>query len=352
LITSASMGNLPCGTEVRAFTLQNASGASMKVSSLGGCLLSIVVPDQKGRLSDVTLGYPALETLAQAGGYMGFLIGRFGNRIGGAQFELNGKTYALAKNDGENHLHGGLKGFDKRVWGAEIKGDTLALTLRSPDGEEGYPGTLDVTVTYSFSDENTLGIRYEAVCDQDTVLNLTNHVYFNLSGPDCQTLDSHEILINADAFTEVSSPACIPTGRLAPVEGTPLDLRAFRNIGEGLALEERDTQMRYGGGYDHNFVLRGWDQTLRQAAIVRDKATGRRLETWTDQPGVQFYSGNFIKDDRPGKCGPPYRRRQGFCLETQHYPDSVHHQNFPTCVLRKGEKYETVTEYRFSAEAF
>lgn len=347
MITRASMGVLPCGTEVFCYTLQNDDGAYAKVSTLGGCILAIYVRNREGKLSDVTLGYDTLETLRQGGGYMGFLIGRYANRIGGASFSLNGRTYTLAKNDGENHLHGGVKGFDKVVWTPEVKGETLLLSMESPDGDEGYPGTLKVQVAYTFTPDNTLRIRYEAVCDQDTIINLTNHVYFNLSGPACATISGHTMQIHADAFTEVSSRACIPTGRLHPVEGTPFDLRIPRNVGEGLALEDTDIQMRYGNGYDHNFVIKGYDGTLKQAAVVQDPATGRRMETWTDQPGVQFYTGNSIQGDTPGKCGAPYTFRQGFCLETQRYPDSIHHADFPSCVLKKGEKYETMTEYRF-----
>ena len=350
MISRASMGMLACGKEVFKYTLKNTSGAYVEVSTLGGCLLAIAVPDKDGNVSDVTLGYNTLEAMQADNCFMGYLIGRFGNRIGGAQFDLNGKTYTLAKNDGENHLHGGVKGFDKYVWADAIEGESLVLTHHSPDGDEGYPGSLDVKVTYTFSNENTLGIRYEAECDADTPINLTNHVYFNLSGPACEGIGGHDILIHADTFTEVSSAACIPTGRLAPVDGTPFDLRTFRNVGQGMACEKSDTQMQYGQGYDHNFPINGWNGTLRQAVIVRSKDTGRRMETWTDQPGVQFYGGNFIGGGAIGKCGVPYSRRQGFCLETQHFPDSIHHANFPSCVLHKGEKYDTLTEYRFTVE--
>ncbi len=347
MVKRTSMGRLENGTEVFKFTLTNLSGAFCELSSLGGCLLSVHVPDRRGVLGDVTLGYDTLSTLRAGRGYMGMLIGRFGNRIGGASFMLNGKTYPLYANDGENHLHGGLAGFDKKVWQASAEGDGVVFGLHSPDGDEGYPGALTVRVVYTFDDENTLRIRYEAVSDADTVLNLTNHVYFNLSGPGCESVLSHEIQIDADAICEVSSPASIPTGRLISVEGTPFDLRRPRIIGEGLSHQGEDVQMRYGKGYDHNFVINGWDGTLRRAAVLGDPASGRRLEVFTDQPGVQFYSGNMISGDTPGKLGVPYAARQGLCLETQHFPDSVHHPNFPSCVLKKGETYRTVTEYRF-----
>lgn len=357
MITKTSMGTHPTGAEIFCYTLTNAAGAYVEVSTLGGSLMRVCVPDREGRLGDVTLGYTTVDALLSARGYMGALIGRFGNRIGGAAFTLGDKTYALAKNDGENHLHGGIAGFDKYIWQAAVRDDALALSILSPDGDEGYPGALSVTVTYTLTDDNALGIRYEAVCDRDTILNLTNHVYFNLSGPACESVGDHLIQINADAFTEVSDPACIPTGRLVPVDGTPFDLRAPRKISEGLSHQAENVQMRYGNGYDHNFAIRGWsadeggwDPTMRLAAVVTDPASGRRMETWTDQPGVQFYGGNSISGDVPGKCGVPYKFRQGLCLETQHYPDSIHHAAFPSCVLRKGEKYDTKTEYRFFAE--
>lgn len=348
-IAKESMGLLPCGKNVDKYTLRNGNGSFVEISTLGGCLLSIHVPDKNGVIGDVTLGYDTLDTMQTGSGYMGRLIGRYGNRIGGASFELNGKTYTLAKNDGENSLHGGFKGFDKKVWDAEIEGETLALTCQSPDGEEGYPGSMTVRVTYALREENALSIHYEASCDQDTPVNLTNHVYFNLSGPGAQTVCNHRIQIEADRFTEVASRACIPTGNLPPVDGTPFDLRAPRLIAEGLSHMEESEQLRFGNGYDHNFVVRGWDGALRRIATVWDDESGRSMETWTDQPGVQFYGGNSISGQTKGKLGVPYACRQGLCLETQHFPDSVHHANFPSCVLKAGEKFDSVTEYRFFA---
>lgn len=348
MIKKTSMGTLPDGVEIFRYRLVNAGGAYADISTLGGCLMALHVPDRAGTLDDVLLGYETIEGMRTASGYMGMLIGRFGNRIGGATFELNGKTYVLAKNNGENHLHGGNVGFDKKVWEAEKSGDALVLTLRSPDGDEGYPGTLDVKVTYTLTDQNVLRIRYEAVCDQDTIINLTNHAYFNLAGPGCTSIEGHTMQMNADTIVAVSDSACIPTGELMPVDHTPFDLRQMRNLGEGLSHQKDDKQMQYGNGYDHNFVIRGWDGSLQLACVVEAEATGRRMETWTDQPGVQFYSGNSISGNIPGKLGVPYVFRQGFCLETQHFPDSVHHPDFPSCVLKKGDKYDTTTEYRFS----
>ena len=349
-ITRQPMDACPCGKAVEKFTLKNAQGAYVEISSLGGTIMSIHVPDKDGKLGDVTLGYNTTDTIIHGTGYMGKLIGRFGNRIGGAAFELNGKTYTLAKNDGENSLHGGNKGFDVKVWDAKIDGEKLVLSIVSPDGEEGYPGTMHVTVTYTFSDDNALGIHYEAESDQDTIINLTNHVYFNLEGPAAETVCNHRIQILADRFTEVSSAACIPTGNLPLVEGTPFDLRQPRLIAEGLSHTDECEQLQFGHGYDHNFVVAGWDGSFRHIATIFDDKTGRRMETWTDQPGVQFYGGNAISGNTPGKLGKPYVARQGLCLETQHYPDAIHNPDFPTCVLKAGEKYDTRTEYRFFAE--
>ncbi len=350
MITKESMGHLTDGREVFSYRLSNAGGAYADISTLGGCLMRLCVPDQNGTIDDVLLGYDTVATMTEAGGYMGMLIGRYANRIGGASFMLNGREYSLAKNNGENHLHGGPVGFDKKIWEAQERDGALVLTLVSPDGDEGYPGNLSVRVTYAFGDDNALRIAYEAICDQDTIVNLTNHAYFNLSGPESPSIEGHTMQIEADVITEVSSAACIPNGRLMPVDGTPFDLRRPMRIGDGLARQGEDTQMQYGRGYDHNFVIKGHAGTLRRAATVHDPASGRVMETWTDQPGVQFYSGNSIAGDTPGKLGKPYQARQGFCLETQHYPDSVHQKNFPSVVLKAGETFRTATEYRFSVE--
>lgn len=347
MISVAPMGRTAEGLAVERYTLKNASGAYAEISTLGGCLMSICVPDGDGNLGDVTLGYADLSALERAGGYMGMLIGRFGNRIGNARFTLNGKTYQLAKNDGENHLHGGLRGFDKKIWQARIEGETLALTIHSPDGEEGYPGALDVTVRYAFSEDNALSIRYAATAHADTVLNLTNHVYFNLSGPESSDFGAQKIRIDADRFVPVRSAASIPTGELRDVTGTPLDLRAGRVLLEGLALREGCEQMRFGNGYDHNFVVNGWDGTLREVCEVIDPKTRRRMRVLTTEPGLQLYTGNSISGDVPGKCGMPYRSRQGFCLETQHFPDTPNQPGFPSCVVRAGETYRSETVYAF-----
>lgn len=350
MIRHGVMGRMPDGTEVLRYTLENPQGAYAEISTLGGCLMRLCVPDRLGVLGDVLLGYDTVEAMLAAPGYMGMLVGRYANRIGGASFTLNGKAYTLAKNDKGNHLHGGLHGFDKYVWQAREEGKSLILSIHSPDGDEGYPGALDVRVEYTFTDKNVLRIAYHATCDADTVINLTNHAYFNLYGPQSPSIKEHLIQINADAITAVADGACIPTGELMPVENTPFDLRSPRRIGDGLKEQATDMQMQYGSGYDHNFCLQGEAGTLRQACVAEDMRSGRVLEAWTDQPGVQFYTGNMISGDTPGKLGVPYRPRQGFCLETQHYPDSVHHANFPSCVLRAGDVYHTVTEYRLSVK--
>lgn len=344
-IDSTPFGQLPCGTPVERYTMTNAQGACVELLTLGGMLLSIKVPDKNGTLGDVLLGYDNIPAIRSASGYMGMLIGRFANRIGGAAFELDGKAYSLAANNHENHLHGGLHGFDKKVWAAEVISDGIRLRITSPDGEEGYPGTLSVMVTYTWSDQNELGIHYEASCDAKTILNLTNHAYFNLSGPESPSIEGHDIRILADAITAVENSRCIPTGILRPVADTPFDLREFRNVGEGLAQQASDEQMTFGNGYDHNFVLNG--SGLRLTAELRDQASGRLMKVYTDQPGVQFYSGNSIDTPELGKAGVPYRFRQGLCLETQTFPDGIHHPNFPSCVLEPGEAFDSRTIFAF-----
>lgn len=347
-ISREPFGEMPDGRVVEKYTLASAGGAELSVVTYGGTILSIRVPDKHGKLGDVTLGYGSLPAMRAGGGYMNALIGRYANRISGASFELDGKTYSLAANDGGNSLHGGSVGFDQKIWDAEIIGGGVRLTLTSPDGDEGYPGELSVSVTYTLSDEGTVGILYEARTDRSTIVNLTNHAYFNLSGPGYPDLDQHSIYINADAITPVLSSGCIPTGKLMPVDGTPFDLRKPRNIIEGLALQASDEQMTFGVGYDHNFALNGTG--MRLAAEVNDAASGRIMKVFTDQPGVQFYSGNHINSPVIGKAGVPYRYRQGFCLETQDFPDAPHHQSFPSVALRPGEKYRRETLFAFSAE--
>ena len=348
------------GKTVYLYTITNSSGASVSLVTYGGTLMSIMVPDKKGVFGDVLLGYDTGKTLAKGGGYMNSLIGRCANRIGGAKFTLDGAEYKLAKNDGEHTLHGGVVGFDKYIWDAEADGDAngVVLSMLSPDGDEGFPGSLSVTVKYEWSDDNALDITYEATTDKPTVVNLTNHAYFNLAGLLSEDLATHVISIDSDKITEVGGPDSIPTGRFYNVDGTDLDLRGGRDMLEAiLSGVENNGQMRAGQGFDHNYVL--CPSGFRKVAEVSEDTTGRVLEVYTDQPGVQFYSGNMIKQQNVGKLGVPYKVRQGFCLETQKYPDTPNkedyaelgkpgYEKFPSVILRPGETYRHHTRYAFS----
>lgn len=320
-------------------------GLSCEILTYGGALRCLNVPDRNGRSVDVVLGFDSLEDYMEQTGFLGALIGRFGNRIGNAEFELDGKRYELFKNDGANHLHGGRRGFDKRIWKIEARDDTkLALSLVSEDGEEGYPGRLEVYVLYELK-EDALEISYRAFSDADTLCNLTNHAYFNLSGHDSGTVEKQLIKINASHYTPTDA-GLIPTGEIADVTGTPMDLREPVVIGERADLDFE--ALRFGGGFDHNYAIDGADGTLRLAAVAESRETGIVLETWTTLPGVQFYSGNGMAGLPKGKNGAPYDRRWGFCLETQVYPDAPHHANFPSALLKKGAEYHTKTVYRFA----
>lgn len=350
-ITKREFGKLPNGTTVYLYTLANQQGMQVKITNYGGIITSVLVPDKEGQFGDVVLGYDHLRGYLEKTPYFGAIVGRYGNRIASGKFTLNGVEYSLAINNGPNALHGGLKGFDKVVWEPkEINQDGkpgLQLKYVSKDMEEGYPGKLDVTITYLLTNKNEIQIDYQATTDKKTVLNLTNHSYFNLKDDGASTILDHQIMINADRFTPVDQ-TLIPTGELRPVEGTPFDFRQPQKIGE--RIEADDQQIKFGGGYDHNFVLNGQAGTLRLAARVREATTGRVLEVFTTQPGVQFYTGNFLDGSITGKNGTVYGRRHGFCLETQHFPDSPNHPNFPSTVLAPGEKYHEVTVFKFSVE--
>jgi aldose 1-epimerase len=334
---------------VEIYTLTNASGVEAKILNYGGTLVSLKVPDRQGKLGDVVLGFPTPEGYLKNGPFFGTLVGRYGNRIAKGRFSLNGKEYKLAQNNGENHLHGGIKGFDKVVWKAqEIKGKTgvgLKLTYLSKDGEEGYPGNLTVTVVYTLTDKNELRIDYTATTDQDTVVNLTHHSYFNLAGQG--SILNHEMMINADKFTPVDQ-GLIPTGELRSVKGTPMDFTKPTAI--GARIDQPYEQLTFGKGYDHNYVLNGAKGKLNLAARVYEATSGRVMEVYTLEPGVQFYTGNFLDGSIRGKDGQVYNQRYGFCLETQHFPDSPNHPKFPTTVLRKGRRYATTTIYKFSTK--
>ncbi len=348
-ISRTSFGNLPDGRPADLFTIVNASGASVSISNYGGILVSLLVPDLSGKLTDVLLGFSSVSGYAPVNpGYMGALIGRVGNRIGKGQFTLNGVDYQVATNSNGHHLHGGLAGFDKKLWEAEPDAakNALKLTTFSPDGEENYPGRMDVTVTYTFSDDNALSIHYEAVSDKDTLCNLTNHVYFNLSGEGSGTIEDHMIQVNASRYTATDS-GLIPTGEQRSVDGTPLDLRNPLRLGAGLAHTQDDEAMRFGGGYDHNFMVDG--EGFREAVSLYAPATGIRMKAFTDLPGVQLYTGNMLSSDWTGKSGKNYGKRDGLCLETQFPPDAINHPGFPSPVLRAGERFSSVTSYIFSA---
>ena len=335
-------GVMPDGTPVHQYTLADG-GMECDIITYGGALRSLRVPSRNGETADILLGFDTLEDYRVQDKYMGALIGRYANRIGGASFELNGVHCPLAQNDGPNHLHGGVAGFDKQVWKAEEAGDGhLALSLASPDGQEGYPGALAVRVTYRLEGDS-LTIDYQAKSDRDTFCNLTSHGYFNLNGHAGGDILRHEVQLFADFYTP-TDPRSIPTGELAPVEGTPMDLR--RPVSIGARIDEGHPQLKYAGGYDHNWAVRGKRGTLRPAARVAGPDTGIVLEVSTTQPGLQFYTGNFLDGCPAGKGGAAYGRRQGFCLETQAYPDSPNRPDFPSAVLRAGEEYRERTVYR------
>jgi aldose 1-epimerase len=351
-ISKRAYGTTHDGKAVDEYTLTNAKGMVVKIITLGGIITAIHVPDRSGKLADVVLGCNNVADYETKSAYFGALIGRWGNRIANAGFTLNGKTYKLAANDGPNSLHGGLKGFDKQIWAAkEIDGGTgigLELTYLSPDGEEGYPGNLSVTVTYTLTDDNAINISYSAATDQTTVVNLTNHSYFNLSGSGSGTIYDHIVQINADRYTPVNG-ALTPTGELAPVAGTPFDFRSPKVVNGGLRSSHQ--QMVYGRGYDHNFVLnRQSNSGLEMAARVYDPASGRTMEVWTTEPALQFYTGNFLDGTVVGSSGRLIRQGDGFCMETQHYPDSPNQPDFPTTTLNPDETYQTTTVYKFGTD--
>ena len=331
------------GKQVYLFTLQNNNGTTVTISNYGGTVTSFVTPDKNGKKSSIIIGFDSLHSYLQHPPYFGALIGRYGNRIGDAKFTLDGTTYKLAANDGKNHLHGGLKGFDKVVWDATIPNDSIpSLTLKylSKDGEEGYPGNLQVTVQYTLTDEDGLQIEYSAITDKATPVNLTNHSYFNLSGDVSNTILNEKLMIDADNYTPVDS-TLIPTGEIKSVKGTPFDFTSPKLIGRDIDSVK--------GGYDHNWVLnRETVDGLELAASVYEPQSGRYMEVLTTQPGIQFYGGNFFDGKHKGKSGKTYNYRETFALETQHFPDSPNQPNFPSTILRPGEKFHSVTKYKLS----
>jgi aldose 1-epimerase len=344
-------GKTADGQSVELFTFTREGAPTVAVTNLGGHIVKILAPDRSGRMADVTLGYRDFAGYLTDKNYFGSIVGRYANRIAKGRFTLDGKTYTLAVNNGPNSLHGGPTGFQTRVWTPKVvtgpDGDALELTYVSKDGEEGYPGTLTAKVVYSLRKDGGLVLDYTATTDAPTVVNLTNHAYFNLTGEGEGTILGHEMQIEADSFTPVDS-TLIPTGKIQPVEGTPFDFR--KPVAIGARIDAPDDQLKAGGGYDHNFVLRGKMGELRLVARARDPKSGRVLEVFTTEPGIQFYSGNFLDGTTVGTSGKPYVRRGAFCLEAQHFPDSPNQPSFPSVVLRPGQTYRQTTVYRVTTE--
>ena len=351
IVTQSHFGSTPEGGEVRLFTLTNNRGLKVGITNYGGIITSILTPDREGNSGDIVLGFDSLDGYLAGHPYFGALIGRYGNRIAKGLFTLDGHSYQLATNNIGNHLHGGIRGFDKVVWEASIpksNDPSLLLTYHSPDGEEGYPGNLNVRVTYTLNDDNELRIDYRATTDQPTIINLTNHAYFNLSAGQASDILGHRLRINAERFLPVDS-TLIPTGELIPVSGTPFDFRSPVLIGSRIGANNR--QLAIGGGYDHCWVLNQPEAgVLTIAARLSDPASGRTLELLTTEPGVQFYSGNCLDGSLTGKKGAVYTHRYALCLEPEHFPDSPNQPGFPPVTLRPGEEYHSVSIYRFGVE--
>jgi len=344
-------GSTPDGTAVDLYTLTNANGVQAQITNFGGIVTSLLVPDRAGRLGDVVLGFDSLDVYLGKHPYFGAICGRYTNRIARGRFTLNGVAYALARNDGVNHLHGGLRGFDKAVWkAAEVRtgeGAGLRLAYLSRDGEEGYPGNLETVVTYTLTNRNELRIDYLATTDQDTVLNLSHHGYFNLADAGTSDILRHEVTIDADRFAAIEGDL-IPTGELIEVKGTPMDFT--RPTPVGARIDQDDQQLVRGRGYDHTWVLTDKRRALSFAARVYEPTSGRVMKVYTTEPAIQFYTGNFLDGSNIGKGGVVYRKRHALCLECQHFPDSPNRPEFPSTVLKPGQRYEQTTVYRFTAE--
>jgi len=347
-ITKNYFGTLPDGTKIDIFTLTNSKAMSVDITNFGGIIVSILAPDKDGNIADVALGHRQLDKYIDNDGYIGALIGRHANRIEDARFELNGKVYELTKNDGRNHLHGGTVGLHNVVWNAQVANnggvEGLVLTHTSPDGEENYPGKLDVKVEYTLTEENELKIDYTAISDKDTVVNLTNHAYFNLGGHNSGDVLKHQIYINADKFTPVNDE-CIPTGEIRSVKGTVMDFSQMKGIVDGLNSD--DEQIANGKGYDHNWVLNTNGNINEVATELYDPKSGRAMQVYTTKPGIQFYSGNFLNEKLIGKENAVYKKSSGLCLETQYFPNAMKHKNFPSPVLMAKQEYHHITIYKF-----
>nr|WP_294490732.1 aldose epimerase family protein [uncultured Mediterraneibacter sp.] len=338
-----SFGKLQDGREAHLYTLENTNGVKACLTDYGAALVRLFVPDSQGRMTDVVQGYDNAAGYEKGGASLGATVGRNANRIGGASAEINGIVYELDKNDNGNNLHSGYDYYHKRIWNVDrYTENSITFELHSPDKDQGYPGALDMRVTYVLDEKNALNIRYEAVPDQDTVINMTNHSYFNLNGHDSGSVLNHKVTLYADCFTPADSQS-IPTGEIRSVEGTPMDFRAGKTLGEEIDADYEP--IRFGDGYDHNWVLKNKGSFDKVAEVTSDKS-GIVMDVYTDLPGVQMYTANFL-DGEPGKNGASYERRSAVCLETQYYPDSIHHNNFPGPICRKGEKYDTRTAYCF-----
>jgi aldose 1-epimerase len=351
-ITKSQWGALPSGEQIDLYTLRNANGVEASITNYGGRLVTLKTPDRTGRFDDIVLGFDGFDGYSKKNPFFGALVGRYANRIANAEFTLDGKTYKLARNNGNNALHGGLKGFDKVPWQARqmttAHGPALRLEYVSADGEEGYPGELTTTVTYTVTDADELRIDYVATTGKLTVLNLTNHSYFDLAGQRAGNILDHIVTIAADRFTPVNANL-IPTGELRDVKGTPFDFTQPHPIGD--RIDQDDEQLKFGAGYDHNFVLNSGGAGLEFAARAHHPASGRTMEVFTTQPGVQLYTGNHLAQSLvKGKGGVVYGFRSGLCFETQHFPDSPNQPKFPTTELKPGERYEQTTVFRFSTE--
>jgi aldose 1-epimerase len=343
-VTSKDWGEVD-GKKVQLYSLTNKNGETVTITNYGGIVTSWVTPDKHGNKSSVIIGMDSLSEYLKKPPYFGALIGRYGNRIGDAKFTLDGKTYQLAANNGKNSLHGGNKGFDKVVWdatpGTDSTKPSLTLSYLSKDGEEGYPGNLKVTVVYTLTDDDALNIDYSAETDKATPVNLTNHSYFNLTGSTANTILNHTLMIDADHYTPVDT-SLIPTGKIEPVKGTPFDFTKPEAIGARIDSVK--------GGYDHNFVLNRKDSSLQLVAVLSDTLSGRKLEVYTTEPGLQFYSGNFLDGKFSSHDGKPVNFRTALCLETQHFPDSPNKPNFPSTILKPGQKYHSETKYKISVQ--
>lgn len=343
-VVKEKFGTTKCGKEVSVYTLSNGNGVQAKIINYGANLISLLVPDKDGKVEDVVLGYDKLEDYYVNGSFFGATIGPSANRIANAAFEIDGKSYQIDANDGVNNLHSHMEeGYHKRVWDAQEGENSLTLTLEAKDGEMGFPGNKKITMTYSLSEDNALKLTYHVTTDAKTIINMTNHSYFNLAGHKSGRIEDHILKLNASHYTPVVAGA-IPTGEIAPVAGTPMDFTSAKPIGQD--INEDFEQLKLVQGYDHNFVIDGADGTLKEIAEVQDPKSGRKMKVFTNLPGVQFYAGNCIAEGT-GKDGASYGARKGFCLETQYYPDNIHHLNFPQAVFEPGKDYESVTIYQF-----